>query len=325
METKSLLSKDNGTSLSKKIHGVKIEKEINGISKRSQRKPINFKTNKGYSSAASIKLLLKKLNITAHELDTLRNNSLAFTKASAKKFEKQSRETKIDVKALLANAALVNYESMNSILQPYSLPIPLDIPPSPIVDTFINPDVTLKHGHIHAEGDGDGLITQAWGGNADQYDSFRANWKFNFTPPASAFYSFSSSIIAAGSYYLIADDGWPESKEASCSVNLQSWVYQELPRGAFIPPNTYLSQILVYGPDSDIFTDGDDNINRFSSVIVTGKIDFKALFLFANIPVEISIDVNCQVMGKGEGSIADMNFSQENGAICCPGLSVKSS
>jgi hypothetical protein len=34
---------------------------------------------------------------------------------------------------------------------------------------FINPDEVYKHGHIQAEGDGDGIVTQEWGGNADQH------------------------------------------------------------------------------------------------------------------------------------------------------------
>ena len=50
-----------------------------------------------------------------------------------------------------------------------------------------------------------------------------------------------------------------------------------------------------------------------------------ACFYFGNIPVEISVYVTCEVMGKGAGSIADMNFTQGIGAIVCPGLSVKSS
>jgi hypothetical protein len=103
----------------------------NGIdTKRIQRKPARFKTKHGHSNAAFRKLLYKKLNITADELSTIRNSSLEFTKASAKKFEKQSREIKIDVKGLLANAALVKYESFNSIWKP--LPLILLLAPSPL-------------------------------------------------------------------------------------------------------------------------------------------------------------------------------------------------
>ena len=113
--------------------------------------------------AASLKLLFKKLKITVEELNTLRENSLAFTKASARKFEKLSRETNIDVKNLLANASPIGYDLTNSFLQPRSSPVP-----PPIVDTFINPDSVYKYGQdsIHAEGEGDGIITQEWGGNA---------------------------------------------------------------------------------------------------------------------------------------------------------------
>jgi len=85
--------------------------------------------------AASLKLLFEKLNITVEELDTLTENSLAFTKANAKTFETLSLETNIDVKNLLANVSLIGYDSTNSFLQSLSLPIC-----SPIVDTFINPD-----------------------------------------------------------------------------------------------------------------------------------------------------------------------------------------
>jgi hypothetical protein len=266
-------------------------------------------------------MAVKKLNITGEELNTLRENSLAFTKASAKKFEKLSRETNIDVKNLLANASLFGYDSTNSFLQPRSLPVP-----PPIVDTFINPDSAYKYGQrsIRAEGEGDGIITQEWGGNADQYDFLHLDWKFGYTPPVSAVYNFNTSIIAACPYYLIADDGAYDSKEASCRIHVQSYVYQKLPAGVFIPPNNHLSYIEVDGPNSDIFTDGDDNINKFDTCVAVDNVDINGVFLFGNIPVEISVYVTCEVMGKGAGSIADMNFTQGNGAIVCPGLRVKS-
>jgi len=271
---------------------------------------------------ASLKLLLEKLNITVEELNTLKENSLAFTKAGAKKFEKLSRETNIDVKNLLANGSLIGYDLTNSFLQPQSSHLP-----PPIVDTFINPDSVYKYGQrsIHAEGEGDGIITQEWGGNADQYDFLHLDWKFNYTPPVSAFYNFNTSIIAACPYYLIGDDGARDSKEASCKINVQSYVYQKLPAGSFIPPNNYLSYIEVEGPRSDIFTDGDASINKFDTCVAADNIDFNGVFLFGNILVEMTVYVTCEVMGKGAGSIADMNFTQGNGTVFCPGLSVKSS
>ena len=282
--------------------------------------PFTFKTKQGFSNAASLKLLFKKLNITVEELNTSGGNSLVFTKASAKKFEKLSRETNIDVKNLLANASLIGYDSIDSLLQPRSLP---GSPTSG--ETFINPDSVYKYGQrsIHAEGQGDGTITQEWGGYADQYDFLHLDWKFNYTPPVSAFYNFNTSIIAACPYYLIADDRAYDSKEASCRINVQSYVYQKLPAEAFIPPNNHLSYIEVDGPNSDIFTDGDDNINKSDTCVAVDNIDFKDVFLFGNIPVEISVYVTCEVMGKGAGSTADMNFTPGNGTIVCPGLSVK--
>jgi hypothetical protein len=266
---------------------------------------------------ASLKLLLEKLNITVEELNTLKENSPAFTKA----IEKLSRETNIDVKNLLANTSLIGYDLTNSFLQPPSS-IPL-----PIVDTFINPDSLYKYGQhsIHAEGEGDGIITQERGGNADQYDFLHLDWKFNYTPPVSAFYNFNTSIVAACPYYLIGDDGARNSKEASCKINVQSYVYQKLPAGSFIPPNNHLSYIEVDGPRSDIFTDGDASINKFDRCVAEDNIDFNGVFLFGNILVEITVYVTCEVMGKGAGAIADMNFTQGNGTVFCPGLSVKSS
>ena len=105
--------------------------------------PFTFKTKQGFSNAASLKLLFKKLNITVEELNTSGGNSLVFTKASAKKFEKLSRETNIDVKNLLANASLIGYDSIDSLLLPRSLPVP---PPSG--ETFINPDSVYKYGQL---------------------------------------------------------------------------------------------------------------------------------------------------------------------------------
>ena len=255
--------------------------------------------------AASWKLFFKKLNIVVAELNTLRENSLAFTKA--KKFEKLSRKTNIDVKNLLANASPSGHDLTK--------------------DTFVNPDSVYKYGQrsIHAEGEGDGIITQEWGGNADQYDFLHLDWKFNYTPPVSAFYNFNTSIIAACPYYLIADDGARDRKEASCKINVQSYVYQKLPAGTFIPPNNLLSYIEVDGSNSDIFTGGDHNINKFDTCVATGNIDFNGVFLFGNSPVEITVYVTCEVMGKGAGSIADMNFMEGNGTVVCPGLSVKAS
>jgi hypothetical protein len=247
---------------------------------------------------------------------------MSVTNASAKKFEKLSRETNIDVKNLLANVSLIGYDLTNSFLQPRSLPVS-----SPIGDTFINPDSVYKYGQhsIHAEGQGDGIITQELGGDADQYDFLHLDWKFDYTPPASAFYNFNTSIIASCPYHLIADDGACDSKEAACRINVQSYVYQKLPPGAFIPPNNHLSYIEVDGPNSDIFTGGGNNINKFDTCVAVDNIDINGIFLFGNIPVEISVYVTCEVMGKGAGSIANMNFTQGNGAIVCPGLSVKSS
>jgi hypothetical protein len=247
---------------------------------------------------------------------------MSVTNASAKKFENLSRETNIDVKNALTNASLIGYDPTNSFLQPRSLRVP-----NPVVDTFLNPDSIYKYGQrsIHAEGEGDGIITQELGGNADQYDFLHLDWKFNYTPPASAFYNFNTSIIADCPYYLIAGDSACNSKEASCRIHVQSYVYQDLSAGAFIPPNTHLSYIEVDGPTSDIFTDGDDNIDKSDTCLVVDNTVINGVFLFGNIPVEISVYVTCEVMGKGAGSIADMNFTQGNGSIVCPGLSVKSS
>ena len=272
--------------------------------------------------AASLKLLFKKLAIRAKELNTLRKNSLAFAEASAKKIEKLSRETNIDIKNLLANASLIGYDSTNSFLPPRSSPVP-----SPGTDTFISPDAVYKYGQrsIHAEGEGDGITTQEWGGNADQYDFLHLDWKFDYIPPVSAFYNFNTSIIAACPYYLVADDGAYDRKEASCRIHVQSYVYQKLPAGAFIPPNNHLSYIEVDGPSSDIFIDGGHNINKFDTCVAAGNIDFNGVFLVGNIPVEVSVYVTCEVMGKGAGSIADMNFTQGIGTIVCPGLGVMSS
>jgi hypothetical protein len=244
------------------------------------------------------------------------------TQASAKRFEKLSRETNIDVKNLLANVSLIGYDLTNSFLQSRSMPVP-----PTIVDTFVNSDSVYKYGQrsIHAEGQGDGTITQELGGNADQYDFLHLDWKFAYTPPVSAFYDFNTSVIAACPYYLIADGGAWDSKEASCRITVQSYVYQKLPAGAFIPPNNHLSYIEVDGPNSDIFTDGDDNIDKSDTCVAADNININGVFLFGNIPVEISVYVTCEVMGKGAGSIADMNFTQGNGTIVCPGLSVKSS
>jgi hypothetical protein len=86
-----------------------------------------------------------------------------------------------------------------------------------------------------------------------------------------------------------------------------------------------LSYIEVDGPTSDIFTVGDDNIDKSDTCLVVDNTVINGVFLFGNIPVEISVYVTCEVMGKGAGSIADMNFTQGNGSIVCPGLSVKSS
>ena len=244
------------------------------------------------------------------------------TNASAMKFEMLSRETNIDVKNPLANASLMGYDPTNSFLRPRSLPVP-----PPIVDTFINPDSVYKYGQrsIHAEGEGDGIITQELGGDADQYDFLHLDWKFNYTPPSSAFYNFNTSIIAECQYYLVAGDSACDSKEASCRIHVQSYVYQDLQAGAFIPPNNHLSYIEVDGPNSDIFTDGDHNVNKSDTCLVVDNTVINGVFLFGNIPVEISVYVTCEVMGKGAGSIADMNFTQGNGSIICPGLSVKSS
>ena len=271
--------------------------------------------------AASLKLLFKKLNSRCKQFNTLRKNSLAFAKASSERIEKLSLETNIDIKNLLANASLTGFGSTNSFLQPRSLPVPF-----PTMDTFINPDLVYKYGQrsIHAEGEGDGIITQEWGGNADQYDFLHLDWKFDYTPPVSAFYNFNTSIIAACPYYLIADDSARDRNEASCRINVQSYVYQELPDEAFIPPNDHLHYIEVDGPHSDIFTDGDGSINKFDACVAADNIDFNSVFLFGNIPVRISVYVTCEVMGKGAGSIADMNFTQGHGTVICPGLSVKS-
>src|SRR6478735_12474319 len=172
------------------------------------------------------------------------------TRTLTSKLNITAEELNIDVKNLLANATLAGYDSTNSFLKPLSIPSP-----RAIGDTFIDPDSVYKYGQrsIHAEGEGDGIITQEWGGNADQYDFLHLDWKFNYTPPVSAFYNFNTSIIAACPYYLVADDGAYDSKEASCRIHVQSYVYQKLPAEAFVPPNNHLSYIEVDGPNSDIF------------------------------------------------------------------------
>ena len=228
-------------------------------------------------------------------------------------------ELHIDVKNLLANATLAGYDSTNSFLKPRSIPVP-----RPIGGTFIDPDSVYKYGQrsIHAEGQGDGTITQERRGNADQYDFLHLDWKFRYTPPVSAIYNFNIPIIAACPYHLIAD-GACDNKEASCRIHVQSYIYQNLAARAFIPPNNHLSYVEVDGPNSDLFTDHDDNINKFDTCVAANNIDINGVFLFGNIPVEITVYITCEVMGKGAGSIADMNFTQGIGAVICPGLSVK--
>jgi hypothetical protein len=71
----------------------------------------------------SLSTILRLINY--HSIDGKSSHQLILmivTEASAKKFEKLSRETNIDVKNLLASASLIGYDSTNSFLQPQSLP-----------------------------------------------------------------------------------------------------------------------------------------------------------------------------------------------------------
>ena len=242
------------------------------------------------------------------------------TRTLTSKLNITAEELNIDVKNLLANATLAGYDSTNSFLKPLSIPSP-----RAIGDTFIDPDSVYKYGQrsIHAEGQGDGTITQERRGNADQYDFLHLDWKFRYTPPVSAVYNFNIPIIAACPYYLIAEMVHVTVKKLLAEFMSNHMFTRTWRLEAFIPPNNHLSYVEVDGPNSDIFTDDDDNINKSDTCVAANNIDINGVFLFGNIPVEITVYVTCEVMGKGAGSIADMNFTQGNGAVVCPGLSVK--
>jgi hypothetical protein len=300
------------------IAGKKIEKrmkdDLSTINVLMKRKGA-AKTSSGPTQAASSALLLKKLGITPEEMNSLREKSLSQTRSLADKYEKTSSDLKVDVTEYLSNS--VYYSNRPQTFYAGGKAYDLGITP---VDIFIPSSAVYQGAHIHAEGNGDGWITQDWGGNADQYGFFTARFDFTFIPPCATFYSFGAGVLSAGPYYLIADDGTFTSKEASCSINASIGVYQQLPAPA--PPLNI--QYVLQSDYQELFSDGDDNISRCDIALGIRRMQLDNVYLYVNIPVQISVDCTIEVYAKGEGSVADMNFSGKNGAIACAGLNIKS-
>jgi hypothetical protein len=195
-----------------------------------------------------------------------------------------------------------------------------DDPPAKVNET-LNPPSFYQHDHIHVEGEGDGLDYAAvirtalifpfllpigWpavGTGAGAH----AQYDFTFTPPVDGQYSFSALLIAYGTYALAADDGWPDSKEAACNVYGQ-----------------------LYAPNDDPATDkgyqvmfdrGDDNILEADNFSVMTEVS-RIAHCKGGTALDLHAGIQALVMARGDGSIADMDLSQQTGAFVCLGLTV---
>ncbi|MBK9731164.1 MAG: hypothetical protein IPO83_07730 [Chitinophagaceae bacterium] len=293
-----------------------------------KKKISSFNSKHGILHNEGMNLFFKKLGITEDELKTINKKSLSFTRSMASKYSKLSEQGNKDIVNMLHH--MIEHKDWPNSIVPLWCPFP---PPgnTPLVN--VEQKNFLQHASAHAEGNGTGLLTSHYYGNDDQTKSAGAEFLFpNLRVPVSGFYLIDVPIMIVGQYYLIADNGHCNSKEASCAARANGYITQQYNNPIFLGGqeiyqlyNTDSGWKESYLNENNAFTfyDTGSDINRMDTFALVTDLfvnDVKPVYLSKDSDISLKVYGSITAMGKGEGSVADINCEANSGGIFCPGV-----
>jgi hypothetical protein len=292
--------------------------------KKEQRQPVQ--PRKSLFDIYYAELMNKKLGLSKEDIENCERKSVEACKKLEEKFKSQLAETKVDVRKMLESHLAKNGRLFSGPPPPWAPP-----PPPDLLKIYLSPSPAVyQHCHVHAAGKGDGIGASVWlwGFDDEQWDSCRVDYDFSFTPLSNGTYNIWTSILSAGPYYLVADDGALNSKNVTCGLGVTFKVQQKYTVPVTPMPGVVGSAMLSptmssfdYYEGFNLFEDGGQNISVQDSAIGTHVFD-QTFYFLQNNPVTINLSFTALVVARGDGSVADLDLSGNNGAIACPGVQI---
>lgn len=162
------------------------------------------------------------------------------------------------------------------------------IPGSPYQD-IRNPG--LLRAAVNTSGDGSGIA-----GTGENSTTAYMYWWFHFIPDHTASYGYTINIPFNGFYVVYSDDGTWDSKEAAVSLDVyvSSWQYNW--------KNYSTTNILAFDSQNIDVNDRLDGVRTlyYSNLLAGGD------------PAELLLTIVFSVKARGDGSYAELNFSEGN-------------
>ncbi|MFN0178044.1 MAG: hypothetical protein ACKVZ0_04535 [Gemmatimonadales bacterium] len=293
----------------------------------------SIKVDKGLGQAAAFAKVLRKLGVTREDIAMVQASSAKYTREVGRQFLASLARRNLTGIPLLSSCAhladSVDYSGKGRAVQLASVgrhdfalgsePTPAPVPTS----QFVPPDSFYRNCHVHGEGYGDGV---SWPWSSET--GFGGQWcdieyQFSFVPSLTTAYRLSASVIAAGPYYVIANDGACDSKEASCYLQCSLSVTQDLPGPIQVTPTITANKVAANSPVVELFRAEGQNILEGDTCLGATRLELHPTLLFANIEANVSVTVSASAYARGEGSLADLNLAQPTGVIACLGLTVQ--
>jgi len=290
------------------------------------------KVKEKMSEAILFARVFEKIGISTEDLEDVRAKSTAYTRVVGRSFVESLARKNLSAMAQFSKCAhltnAVDYRQKGR-----SIPMQAvashswqgtDSPPPPppsAESVWLPPDTVFKDCHLHGEGIGDGVDWPWVSDDGTRGGSCDIVFNFQFVPDDTGIFTFTSSVMVGGLYYLVANDGPFDSKEASCSFGACLGVTQSLGKQVVIAPGITADKVEAYTPEVVLFSEDSQNI-CYGDVCFGWPILNTSLLLFAKLQADISVTVSANAWARGGGSLADLNLARPTGSIGCPGLSV---
>jgi hypothetical protein len=296
---------------------------------RLRRHPVSIEG--GMTQAAALSAIFSKLGVSPRDLAEIRAKADDYTRAVGESFISSLKREQLSGMSYLSNsaqfAADFDYPGKGRSLQMKGVGIHSwgfgqadGSAPDPPPSEYLPPDGAYRDCLVFGAGVGDGNDWPWVTDDGRRGKSCDIEFKFSFTPAVTNTYIFSSFAAFGGSYYLVANKGVFDSKQAYCDVSCYLAVDQPLSTPVTFPDGTVVNEVTASTPVVDLFEEDGQNILDGGKTAGSTKLELASLLLIANQPAYISVTFQVTAWATGDGSVAELNLARPTGAIACGGL-----
>lgn len=297
---------------------------------RFQRHPVS--DEKGMNQEAALEHVLSKAGISRQDLAEVRRKSSEYTRAVGESFIASLQRKQLSGMSYFTKSPLFasDYDwaskgrsiRMKGVgIHSWQFGAEDSLQPTPPPPQYLPPNAFFQDCHVHGAGIGCGVNWPWVTDDGTRGGSCDIEYQFSLTPATTDNYMFSSLVEFGGTYYLVADDGFFDSKEAWCKVSCYLGVNQPLPMPVQISNEITVNEVQAFTPVVDLFYEDGQNILDGGGTGGSTKLNLSVL-LFANNPVEISVIISVDAWARGDGSVADLNLARPTGALVCGGVMI---